>query len=284
MILPFEADKTFNCPPGNHRATLYEVKEQRKWAKEGVDVFVRFVFSIDELCNETKTVVAGKNFIPTLNQGGELRFMLEIWLGEKFVEEQQKTGNWNLKTLEGKKADLVMDGEDHRLYPYDRRYLALMNLLAKAMQRNVILAETAFTPQQKVQLLKQLHRQNKEGIVFKALEAPYTPGRPNSGGSQLKHKFYATLSAVVANVNDRRSVEVRLLNGKGWVPCGNVTIPPNFQIPQIGQVVEIRYLYAFQESKALYQPVYLGPRNDVEPFECGLSQLKYKATEEEELC
>ena len=49
----------------------------------------------------------------------------------------------------------------------------------------------------------------------------------------------------------------------------------------MGQVVEIRYLYAFRESNALYQPVYLGPRQDVEHHECVLSQLKYKGQEEE---
>jgi len=46
----------------------------------------------------------------------------------------------------------------------------------------------------------------KEGVVFKRLDAPYTPGRPGSGGTQLKHKFCATLSAVVARVNAQRSV------------------------------------------------------------------------------
>jgi len=174
--------------------------------------------------------------------------------------------------------DLLETSEgDQRANGYHTRYLRLMNVLGAAMQKNIILAETAFTPKQKVQLLKDLRQQNKEGIVFKRLNAPYSPGRPNSGGAQLKHKFYATLSAVVAQVNEKRSVEVRLLNCKGWIPCGNVTIPANFQIPAVGEVVEIRYLYAFKESNALYQPVYLGPRQDVEQHECVLSQLKFKA-------
>jgi hypothetical protein len=65
--------------------------------------------------------------------------------------------------------------------------------------------------------------------TFKRLDAPYTPGRPNSGGPQLKHKFYA-----------------------------------------------------FKESNARYQPVFLGVRKDVEVHECVLSQLKYKADDSEE--
>ena len=72
--------------------------------------------------------------------------------------------------------------------------------------------------------------------------------------------------------------------GRAGFRCGNVTIPPNFKVPAVGDVVECRYLYAFRESNALYQPVYLGPRQDIEQHECVLSQLKYKGTGEEDLC
>jgi hypothetical protein len=41
-----------------------------------------------------------------------------------------------------------------------------------------------------------------------------------------------------------------------------------------------RYLYAFRDSLALYQPVYLGLRTDVDTDECNVSQLKFKAEEE----
>jgi bifunctional non-homologous end joining protein LigD len=173
-------------------------------------------------------------------------------------------------------------GFDLRGNPYQDRLAAMVNLLALAVQRHIRFAETAFSSSQKKELFNRLGRENKEGIVFKRLGAPYTPGRPNSGGNQLKHKFYATCSAVVSKINDKRSVELRLLNCKGWLPIGNVTIPPNFQIPGVGQVVEVRYLYAFKESNALFQPVYLGPRMDVDQHECVLSQLKYKGQDVDE--
>jgi bifunctional non-homologous end joining protein LigD len=175
---------------------------------------------------------------------------------------------------------LELNGEDLRPLPYRARLTSLMNLLASAPHRHVRQVETAFATRQKVELWQRLRRENREGIVFKRLDAPYTPGKPNSGGPQLKFKFCATLSAVVAKVNTQRSVEVRLFNGKGWIPCGNVTIPANHDIPQAGAVVEIRYLYAHRERNALYQPVYLGSRDDVEPAECLVSQLKYKAGKE----
>ena len=41
--------------------------------------------------------------------------------------------------------------------------------------------------------------------------------------------------------------------------------------------MELKYLYAFRNSLALYQPVYLGLRDDVDPGECVVSQLKFKA-------
>jgi bifunctional non-homologous end joining protein LigD len=174
---------------------------------------------------------------------------------------------------------LVLDGVDIRAWPYRERLAALMNLLAGVQQTVIQFVDTAFTTEQKRMLLDRLRRDRKEGIVFKRLDASYTVGRPNSGGSQLKHKFCATLSAVVAKVNRQRSVELKLRGNSGWRICGNVTIPANHQIPAVGQVVEVRYLHAFKESGVLYQPVYLGPRDDVEPAECRVSQLKYKAEE-----
>ena len=65
------------------------------------------------------------------------------------------------------------------------------------------------------------------------------------------------------------------------VSAGNVTIPANHKIPQVNQVVEVRYLYAFKESGSVYQPVYLGVRRDVSPTECLTTQLKFKNGEEE---
>ena len=118
--------------------------------------------------------------------------------------------------------------------------------------------------------------------MFKQLSAPYTPGRPNSGGSQLKHKFVATLSAVVAKVNVQRSVQLRLLNHEGWQVVGNVTIPPNHSIPGVGAIVEVRYLYAYPDG-SLFQPVYLGERSDVGVEECVVSQLQFKPVAEDDV-
>lgn len=171
---------------------------------------------------------------------------------------------------------LLVNREDLRPYSYRERLTALMNLLASAQHRFIHYPETAFTTKQKLALWERLRTEKREGIVFKRLDASYTPDRPASGGSQLKHKFYATASCVVAKLNVQRSVEVRLLGPDGWMPCGNVTIPANHKIPAAGQVIEVRYLYAHRESNALYQPIFEGLRSDVTIAECRLTQLKYK--------
>ena len=176
---------------------------------------------------------------------------------------------------------LELDGVDIRSWPYRERLAALMNLIFSVQQRVIRLVETAFTTDQKLALLNQLKAGKREGLVFKQVFSAYTPGRPNSGGNQLKHKFVATLSAVVRKVNQQRSVELQLIGPDGWVSCGNVTIPANHKIQQAGKVVEIRYLYCFKESGGLLQPVYLGLREDVDDSECLTSQLKFKPTYEE---
>ena len=177
--------------------------------------------------------------------------------------------------------DFVLDGEDLRSKSYKTRYLRLMNLLSGVQPRGIRFVETAFLPKQKAVLFQQLKAEAKEGVVFKACEAPYTSGRPNTGGSQLKFKFVETASFVVRQINQQRSVALLLFDGDRIADAGNVTIPVNFEIPSVGSVVECRYLYAFRESGKIYQPVYLGVRADIDPEECVTSQLKFKNQPEE---
>ncbi len=178
---------------------------------------------------------------------------------------------------------LARDGEDLRPLPLNRRLVELGSLLRSARHPNVIQVVTAYQTAQKQRLHDLLKAANLEGVVFKLLAAPYTPGRPNRGGPALKHKFTATLSAVVSRINSQRSVEFRLLGKQGWQVAGNVSIPANQAIPKPFDVIEVRYLYAFRESGVLYQPVYLGPRCDIERNECITGQLKFKPVEDDEL-
>ena len=177
---------------------------------------------------------------------------------------------------------LELNGEDLRTMTYQVRLTTLNDLwLSSPQYPHVRLVPTAFTTIEKVRLWQQLRHDHREGIVFKRLDAAFAPGRPSRGGPQLKFKFVASLSAIVAQVNARRSVELSLFSGRNLISCGNVAIPPNHDIPPVGAIVEVRYLYAHRESNSLYQPVYLGLRYDVEAGECQVSQLKYKPEPEQ---
>jgi bifunctional non-homologous end joining protein LigD len=175
---------------------------------------------------------------------------------------------------------LELKGEDLRSQSFEQRYIALLNLFGASMLRHIRLVGCEITRKRPV--FNELKAKKAEGVVFKDKRAPYTAGRPNSGGTQLKHKFVASLSAVVTVINPQRSVTVSLLDtNTGWHEAGNVTIPANHKVPACGTVVEVRYLYAFLQSRKLFQPVYLGVRNDVKQIECTMGQLKFKPMEEE---
>jgi bifunctional non-homologous end joining protein LigD len=171
---------------------------------------------------------------------------------------------------------LSHDGDDMTALPYSKRYAALLDLLPADGAITAVPCWTDATD--KADNLNALKARNAEGIVFKRADAPYTVGRPASGGTQLKFKFIDTLSAVVTKVNAKRSVAVSLHDGSDWTPMGNVTIPSNHDIPVEGSVVEVRYLYALPGG-SIYQPVYLGVRDDIEAQECVTAQLKFKAEE-----
>lgn len=171
---------------------------------------------------------------------------------------------------------LEVDHTNVRSTPYSQRLLQLESL---ELNGSIVVAATAKTQAEKQRLYDRLQTAGAEGIVFKNQTAPYTVGRPNSGGTQVKFKFYATASVVVTKINAARSVAVAVLAGEKPVGVGNVTIPPNQTVPALNAIVEVRYLYAYKDG-SLYQPTYLGVRDDLRVEDCSSAQLKYKKTTE----
>jgi bifunctional non-homologous end joining protein LigD len=172
---------------------------------------------------------------------------------------------------------LSADGVDLRGEAYEVRLRRLYLLLATGPQRHLRAIETVCLPAAKRERFERLRAEGREGAVFKNLHAPYTPGRPASGGAQLKYKFYETASCLVIGRNDKHSVALGLFKSGRVVPCGNVAVPAGREIPTEGTPVEVRYLYAFSQSGTLFQQVYLGPRDDIAATDCTIEQLKYKA-------
>ena len=173
---------------------------------------------------------------------------------------------------------LEWEGEDLRSAECSHRLgmlQAVAELLGAACATHVTLTESAYAT--KRALYEHVKAQGGEGLVFKRLSAPYVPGRPNSGGSQLKLKFTHRATVVVsAQHATKRSVAMVLRDAAGGqVAVGNVTVPTNYPLPPPGALVEVEYLYAFPGG-SLFQPQFLGERTDVSVDECTVSQLHLK--------
>lgn len=169
---------------------------------------------------------------------------------------------------------LEADNDNLKRLPAQERYLRLQMQFADSEYVHVV--ETAFTRNEKLNLYTRLMDEGGEGIVFKRKSSTYTEGRPSSGGDQFKLKFVESASCVVIETTiGKRSVKFGLFDGANFFEFGKVTIPPNQPIPKPSDIIEVRYLYAYQNG-ALYQPVYLGVRDDIAEIECDISQLKYK--------
>lgn len=176
---------------------------------------------------------------------------------------------------------LALDGESLLSRPLSERRPMLEKLLCKN-NPHLVIVETIRTKERKTQKYLDLKTARREGVVFKRHDARYVAGRPASGGLWRKFKFTTTGSFIVCRLNrDKRSVGLEVRDGRHGIEIGNVTIPPNAELPKLGAIVEVRYLYAFRGG-SLYQPVYLGVRDDLTPRACTVRQLKYRADTAEE--
>lgn len=165
--------------------------------------------------------------------------------------------------------DLLEDLTDIRALPYSRRLSLLEEVLA-GCGLGIKLIETATDPGAKLAMFGRVRDAGGEGVVLKLSTAPYQPGRPNSKGPALKYKLVATASVIVASHNPQASFNMKLFDGSNVGRC-TVTGAK----PPIGSVVEVRYLNV-SRGGSLYQPVYLGIREDIAPEECTAGQLEFK--------
>ena len=157
---------------------------------------------------------------------------------------------------------LEVKGHDIRQKAYLSRYSGLLTLIP--LDNDALLwVSTSIHTDDKVATYEELRHTNREGVVFKEIDAPFSPGRPNSGGSQLKFKFVETASFVVNGINRQRSISLGLYGiekeSHTLLPAGNVTIPPNQAVPQLGAVVEVRYPLRLP-GKRLHLPARLSRR------------------------
>lgn len=184
-----------------------------------------------------------------------------------------------------KDKEIIFDGEDMgnvvQLFDilthpgtYRERYSELLKY--DSIEHSMQVVITAWTEAEKREMLAFCRKSNAEGVVFKNIYARYKPGRPNSGGDQMKYKFRASASCIVYDISSKkRSVSIGVYEQGKLIPVGNVTIYPNQDVPVTGAVVEIKYLYYFPGG-SLFQPVYKGERDDISKTECVVEKLKAK--------
>jgi bifunctional non-homologous end joining protein LigD len=168
-------------------------------------------------------------------------------------------------------------GEDLTSCGFAQRFVALRAAL-NSVATNIRVVPCVEGSERRT-FAQQLRDRGAEGVVVRNSHAPYTPGRPSSGGSARKFKHYATASVVTIAHNDRHSIVMGVYDGRGTLcDVGSVTIPPSKALPSIGAVLEVRYLYAFPlPGGCLYQPTFLAVRDDIDSSECGVEQLIFKA-------
>ena len=179
---------------------------------------------------------------------------------------------------------LDLDGSDLTNHSCEERHAILRQYLNSWNLEFTRLVPLATTTKDKKALFDLLKSNGREGIVFKELASGYDSGRHMS---QLKFKFYETVSCIVTSHSDQKSkatgkkkssVSLGLYESSGknteLIPVGNCTIPAGWDLPDIGTVVEIRYLYAYKGG-SLYQPTFLMERDDVGPD--SLENLKFKS-------
>lgn len=190
---------------------------------------------------------------------------------------------------------LVLDGEDMGQGRYaafdlvatpsdpagqrrcEDRYLALQQLLLAAPSPYWMAVATAFTPADAKALNRAVFHAGGEGLVGKRKDAPYTPGVSED---QFKFPYLYRATVYVESLNVKaRSVHIAVLDASGKpMPLKKVTIPANHDVPPVGAIVDVEYLYA-HATGGLAQPRYQGIRSDRQLEHCVASQLKYKSAD-----
>lgn len=176
---------------------------------------------------------------------------------------------------------LEFAGEDVSGETYEQRFARLSDELEPGLSEPVRVLETAWTKAQKRTLYERLQASGAEGIVFKQKRAPWSAGRPSSGGTQLKCKFVSSADVVlVENAGNAYRMQVYeggTLRDVGKVFSGTTNesrAELDAQLEKGKRVVaEVRYLYATDDLN-LFQPVFVRARTDKAEKRCTLDQLK----------
>lgn len=192
----------------------------------------------------------------------------------EFVRHEGEEVYWLFDVLE-------FAGRDVSHEPYASRFSRLCDELEPGLVEPVRVLETAFSAKQKRALYERLQASGAEGIVFKRRDAPWSAGRPASGGPQLKCKFVSAADVVIVE-NAGNAYRMQVFEGGRLRDVGKVFSGTTNELrAQLDGalakgrrlVAEVRYLYATDDLQ-LFQPVFVRLRDDKAERDCVLAQLK----------
>lgn len=176
---------------------------------------------------------------------------------------------------------LQIAGEDLRGLGYLDRWQRLDAEVEPTIDHPIRILDYAHGHEAKRSLYERLRAAKAEGIVFKRHDAPYEPGRPSSGGPQVKHKFVKSADVVILE-NAGNAYRMGVFDGDRLREIGKVFSGTTNETRAdldarlaAGEqpVAEVRYLYATDDEQ-LYQPVFVRLRDDKEASACTLAQLE----------
>jgi bifunctional non-homologous end joining protein LigD len=172
---------------------------------------------------------------------------------------------------------LSLNGEDLRSQGYGSRYRKIGKQVW-AVSDSIQVVWTAFSTAEKRDLYNRLKKENREGIVFKRMSGVHRSGYSDD---LRKFKFTFTASVIVTGHHKtKNSLSMGVMDGDKLIPVGNLTMIGH-EKPSINSIIEVKALYFFPGG-SLYQPRFIGVRDDVLKEDCQLSKLKCKAVIEEE--
>lgn len=227
---------------------------------------------------------------PIIKTGAEVvgvnRLGLSVGLSESISQAARALEGATTATLDSEDMGAIavcfdvldLNEQDLRSKPFEQRYRILSELLkASATSIQAIrLAPLAITESDKRALFREVESRDGEGLVFRQLSGAYEGGKASSGGNIIKFKFVETATVIVAAYTvGKRSVEIEVYDkDRCRVSAGKVTIPANAEIPEIGSLIDVQYLYATLAGK-LFQPVFDKPRTDLTEQAATILQFKF---------
>lgn len=177
---------------------------------------------------------------------------------------------------------LELNGQDLMMEPFETRQRILLEIQSDFdvasdgwLPSPLTFAHTWWTDIHDLErLIDSARADAEEGLILRRDTALYEAGRGNKDVLKLKNVNSAT-AFVTKHSAGKRSVAVALTNPDGTTrEMGNVTIPANYEIPTVGALVEVQYLWVLSESDgAFIQPVYKGERDDQTLDACTTDQL-----------